>query len=838
MYLTTEARSTLGAAMGDSFAPNPLGKNKKLRPLRGSTYGVIKEMKDRIERLRKRLLDSVPSVDINRARLITQAYQEAGGEPMVTVRGKAMYKIFTELPITIAEDELIAGSATLKRRAALLFPEVQAGWLDQELDTVSTREWDPLLISEEDIGELREKILPFWQGKTIYDRVYNYCPSDTRNLIFQDPDAFPTKSSALIDNFSLIHKGIGTVVPNYAKILGLGVKGIISELHSAMGRLDPTDPEDVPKSLFLNSALTTLEGFSLFAKRHAELASRMARKEKSKQRKRELERIAEVCSWVPFNPPRDFWEAVQSFWFTHLAVRLEESGHSLSPGRFDQYMSPLYESDTGPDKREFALELIECLFIKFSEFMLFSSTDTSKFYTGVPQWQNLNLGGRTQEGRDATNEISHICLEATIDLRLVQPDISVRIHPETPESFLIKACELARLGTGHPKFYNEDLISHSMASKGLSLEDSRNFSIMGCVEPRVTGKEGIHLTGGFINLPAAVELALNDGRWPFTGKKVGLSTGDPTTFTTFDEFMNAFKEQLSHMIRHMFIVNALAENAYSELLSTPFLSAITDGCIGKCRDLQHGGAVYNFGPAVNAIGIADTADSLFAVKKTVFEDKRFSMSEILEALERNFDGRDPIRNSLLFDLPKFANDEDEVDSVAHDAVQFFNEECMKYKNIFGGTAQGGIIPVTAGIPFGKVVGALPGGRKAGEAFADGTSGSPGNDKKGPTAVVRSVAKLDLARLRNGDLLNMRFSPSSVDTRQGLKKMASFIRGFCDVGGWHIQFNVVDSNTLRDAQQHPEKYPDLLVRVAGYSAYFTHLHKEVQDDIIRRTEHCL
>jgi pyruvate formate-lyase/glycerol dehydratase family glycyl radical enzyme len=795
-------------------------------------------MKARIERLRRRLLDSVPSVDINRARLITQAHREAVGEPIVTVRGKAMYRIFAGLPIAIREDELIVGSATLRPRAALLFPEVQAGWLDQELDTVSTREWDPLLISGEDIQELREKILPFWRGKTIYDRVYSYCPSDTKNLIFQDPDAFPTRSSALIDNFSLIHKGIGTVVPNYAKILTLGVKGIISEVHSAMGLLDPTNPEEVPKSLFLNSVLTTLEGFTLFARRHAELASQMAKKERGKQRRRELEKIAEVCAWVPSNPPRDFWEALQSFWFTHLAVRLEESGHSLSPGRLDQYMSPFYEGDTRPEKRQLALELIECLFIKLSEFMLFSSTDTSKFYTGVPQWQNLNLGGRTKGGRDATNEISHMCLEAMMDLRLVQPDISVRIHPETPEPFLIKACELARLGTGHPKFYNEDLIAHSMASKGLSLEDSRNFSIMGCVEPRVTGKEGIHLTGGFINLPAAVELALNDGRWRFTGKKVALSTGDPTTFTTFDQFMNAFKAQLSYMIRHMFIVNALAENAYSELISTPLLSAITDGCVQKCKDLQHGGAIYNFGPAVNAIGVADTADSLFAIKKAVFEDKKFSMSEILEALERNFDGYDEIRNTLLFDLPKFANDEDEVDRVAHDAVQFFNEECMRYKNIFGDTAQGGIIPVTAGIPFGKVVGALPSGRKAGEAFADGTSAGPGNDRKGPTAVVRSVAKLDLARLRNGDLLNMRFSPTSVNTRQGLKKMAGFIRGFCDLGGWHIQFNVVDSTTLHDAQRYPDRYPDLLVRVAGYSAYFTQLHKEVQDDIIRRTEHCL
>jgi formate C-acetyltransferase len=470
--------------------------------------------------------------------------------------------------------------------------------------------------------------------------------------------------------------------------------------------------------------------------------------------------------------------------------------------------------------------------------MLFSSRDTSKIYTGVPQWQNLNLGGRTKEGRDATNALSYLCLEAMMELRLAQPDISVRIHPDTPESFLIRACELARLGTGHPKFYNEDLIAYSMACKGLSLEDSRNFSIMGCVEPRVTNKEGIHLTGGFINLPAAVEMALTDGKWRWLGKKIGISTGDPFQFRSFHEFYNAFKSQLAHFIRHMFIINSLAENAYSELLSAPFLSALTEGCIQSGKDLQHGGALFNFGPAVNGIGIADTADSIYAVKKLVFEENKLSMVELLEALEKDFVGEERARNILLFDVPKFGNDEEEVDSLAHDMIQFFNEECMRYKNIFGGQAQSGIIPVTAGIAFGKVVGALPSGRKAGEAYADGSSPSAGNDKKGPTAVVRSVARLDLARLRNGDLLNMRLNPTSINNPQGLKKMADFVRGFCDVGGWHIQFNLVDTATLVDAQANPEKYSDLLVRVAGYSAYFTKLHREVQDDIIRRTEHCL
>ena len=795
-------------------------------------------MNSRLVRLRERILLSCPSLDINRARLITQAYREAQGEPMVTVRGKAIHKLFTELPIAIASDELIVGSPTVEPRAAQLFPEIQAGWLNQELDEVSTREFDPLYLSEPDRKELREEILPFWEGKTISEWVYRDCPAETANLIYMDPAVYPPSSTGIVDNYSLIQKGIGTVVPNYRKVLTLGVKGILGQIDGAMDSLDLADPQNISRLVFLKSAKLALEGLVKLAQRYATLAASLVETEPESQRRAELLKINEVCSWVPYNPPRNFWEATQAFWFTHLAVRIEASGHSLSPGRFDQYMFPYYKTESEEGKKERVLEFLECLFLKFSELMLFASTDTSKFYTGAPQWQNLNLSGRNPDGSDATNELSYLCLDAMVDLKVVQPDISVRVHPETPEQFLLKACELARLGTGHPKFYNEDLIAYSMACKGLSVEESRDFAIMGCVEPRVQEKEGIHLTGGFINMPAALELALGDGMWRLMKKRVGLPTGNACQFSSFDEVMDAFKRQLAHLVRHMFVANALAENAYRELLSTPFLSALTEGCIETGSDLQHGGAKYNFGPAVNEIGIADTADSLASIKKLVFEEKRLTMEELLNALSSNFQGQEKLRSQLLYDAPKFGNDEDEVDQIAREVVQFCNQEVMKYRNIYGGQAQAGIIAVTAGIPFGKVVGALPSGRKAGESLADNASPYPGNDKKGPTAILRLVAKLDVAKLRNGTLLNMRLSPASVSTMEGLSKMGSFIRGLCDIGCWHIQFNLVDTAVLRDAQQHPEKYSNLLVRVAGYSAYFTQLHREVQDDVIRRTEYPL
>jgi pyruvate formate-lyase/glycerol dehydratase family glycyl radical enzyme len=790
-------------------------------------------MNTRIERLRQRVIGEHPSVDITRARIVTQVHKEHAGEPLVAVWGHAMYRLLTELPVDIAPGELIVGSPTLRPRAAQLYPEVQAGWLDAELDGVDSRGWDPLQMSAQDKREVREQILPYWKGRTIAERLFAQCPAETAPLIYLEPGVWPTRSTGVIDNYSLIQKGIGTVVPNYRKMLEKGANGIMAEIDAQADKLDLTSPENVSRMVFLQSARLVLEGFVKFAERYAQRALELAAVESDETRKAELHDIYEACRRVPAEPPRNFREAMQSFWFTHVAIRIEESGHSLSPGRFDQYMFPYLASSDSPEQ---VLELIECLFIKFSELMLFVNVDTSKFYTGVPQWQNLNLGGRRPDGQDATNELSYLCLDAMMDLRVVQPDISVRIHSDTPEEFLLKACELARLGTGHPKFYSEEVIAYSLACKGLSLAESRDFAIMGCVEPRIQAKEGIHLTGGFINLPAALELALNDGVWRRTGRRIGLATGDPRSFTGFDDLRHAFELQLAHMIRHMFVVDAIAETAYSELLCSPFLSALTEGCVESGRPLQKGGAVYNFGPAVNEIGVADTGDSLAAIKKLVFDDRKVTMPDLLDALEHDFEGYDELRGMLLHEAPKFGNDDDYVDFLTRDAVQFGNREVMKYHNIFGGQAQSGIIAVTSGIPFGSVVGALPSGRKAGQPLADNSSPSAGNDRLGPTAIARSVSKLDAAALRNGTLLNLRLSPQSTAGVDGLKKMASFVRGLCDVGCWHAQFNVVDTCTLRSAQEHPEEFRDLLVRVAGYSAYFTQLHRDVQEDIIRRTEH--
>lgn len=796
-------------------------------------------MNERVQKRLDALFSTAPSIDIFRARSITDSYRRNEKSAQAVRMGEALYNMLRDLPVYIEEDELIVGKLTKKPRAAQLFPEVQSGWMEAEFDTVRNRPWDPLQLDEKDEKELREEIIPYWKGKTINERVFDKLPQETKEILYRNPEVYPAAPTTIIDNFSLLEKGIGTVVPNYRVVLEKGIRALIEEINTNIEGTDLCCPENVVKVEFWNGAISALEGLVLFSKRYAQEAERMAKEDDiPERRKKELMEIADVCRRVPEYPATNFHEAVQSFWFVHLMVRLENSGHSLSPGRFDQYMYPFYEMDKREDKNEWALELIECLFVKFSELMLFSSSSTSKCYTGTPQWQNLNVGGITKNGRDATNEISYLVIKAMSEVKLVQPDISVRLHQGTPDKLLIEACKLARLGTGHPKFYNDEVISHSLAAKGVTLEESRNYSVMGCVEPRISEKEGIHLTGGFINMPAGIEFVLTNGRWRLLNKQIGIKTGDPRDFKSFDEFFDAYKKQMAYLVKHLFIINAFAEQEYVRLISTPFISSLLDECRESGNDLQHGGAKYNFGPSVNMIGIADTADSLAAIKKLVFEDKAISMDELIRATEDDFVGWDDVKDKLINDAPKYGNDSDEVDYLANEAVMFVNEEIMKNKNIFGGQAQAGIIPVTSGVPFGKVMGALPNGRKANTAYADGVSPTPGMEKEGPTAVLKSVCKLDPAKLRNGILFNFRINPSVVKTDEGLKKFTSFIRTYNDLGGWHVQFNLVDTATLLDAQAHPEKYPTLLVRVAGYSAYFASLSKEIQDDLIRRVEHDL
>ena len=795
-------------------------------------------MNERVSKIKRQVMASVPSVDIVRARIYTRTHREKCALPLITRNALAMKELFETMPISIHEDELIVGAPTVNRRAAQVFPETQAGWLGSELEGLGTREWDPLILSETDRHELETEILPFWQGHTINERVFQQLGRNTKDFLYRNQDEFPRKPSCLIDNFSLLEKGIGTVVPNYKLILEKGAKALRSEATEAKEKLDPTDTNNIDKIVFYEATEIVLEAFMRLADRYANLALDMAEKESSDARRAELLEIARICRKVPADPPTTFHEALQAFWFVHVTVRVELSGHSLSPGRFDQYMFPYYEHDIslgeGEQKKERAIELLELLYMKFSELMLLVSTPTSRHYAGVPQWQNLNVGGLKPDGTDATNDLSYLCIEAMADLQIVQPDISIRVHPNTPEKLLLAACRLSRLGTGHPKYYNDSVITFSMASRGLSIEEARDYSVMGCVEPRAYG-EGIHITGGHVNVPIALELALNNGIWLASGKRIGLETGTPETFDTFDKLWQAFKAQLDNMVKHLFIIDAYAERAYVDIISTPFLSILTPDCLERGMSLQQGGARYNFGPAVNLFGCTDAGDSLYAIKKLVYDRKEITLTELIDILRKDFEGHEEFRQYLLNKVEKYGNDIDEVDFMVRDVTQLGNKSVMRFKNIFGGQADAGIIPVTSGIAFGAVAGALPSGRKRGVAYADSASPMPGMDVNGPTATLKSVGKLDAARLKNGTLLNIKINPSCVKDDVGLRKFADLIRGAFDAGVWHMQANCVTADTLKAAQEKPAEYKNLLVRVAGYSAYFANLHREVQDDIIKRTE---
>lgn len=792
----------------------------------------------RVSNLKERLDKQERSVEIDRALLITESYKKNEGKPLILRMALALEHILKNLPVVIDSNELIAGRPTRKAKAAQIFPEVQAGWLEGELPKIRTRKIDPFALSQDDEDILRREILPYWKGKTINEKVFDQIPGWVKVLLYENPSHYPAAGTSIIDNFSLLEKGIGTVVPNYEAVLKKGLNGLIDEAEQGIAHLDLTDPESIRKHEYLTAAVISLRALIRFAGRYADEAERQAEEEDDLKRKSELRELGRICRKVPAEKADTFYEAVQSFWFVHLMVRIENSGHSISPGRFDQYMYPYYVLEKKEGREHRALELIECLFIKFSELTLFSSSGTSVCYPGIPQWQNFNLGGKTKDGKDAVNELSYLCLQAMEEVRTVQPDISVRIHPGTPERFLREACKLSALGTGHPKFYNEDLMAFSMAAKGVSLEDARNFSIMGCVEPRVTRKEGIHLTGGFINLPIGIEFVLTNGRWRKTGEQIGIKTGDPREFRDFQEFFDAWKAQMDYLVKALFTIDAFAEQEYVRTIATPFISAITEGTIAKGKSLQEGGAEYNFGPSVNLIGVGDTADSLLAIKKLVFEEKKYSMDQIVAALENDFQDNEILAHVLASDPCKYGNGILEADRIAKEAVQYVNKAICRNKNIFGGKAQAGIIPVTSGIAFGRAVGALPNGRKAGKPLADGVSPVHGAEQGGPTDVLHSVCRLDPVSLTNGILFNYRISPQAVKAENGLSKFAALVRSYCDLGGWHIQFNVVDNETLRDAKVHPDQYPDLMVRVAGYSAYFAQLSEEVQDDIIERYEYVI
>ena len=825
----------------------------------------------RITRLVDHLYAKMPEIESYRAKLITESYKETEDQPIITRRAKAFSHILHNIPIIIRDEELIVGSNSIAPRGCQTFPEFSFQWLEDELDTVATRTADPFYISEEAKADLRE-VHKYWKGKTTSELATAYMA----------PEAIRAIDHNIFTPGNYFYNGVGHVTVKYWEVLEIGYEGIMAKAQAELDKCNVGDGDYAERSRFLEAVIMSCQAVIDYADRYAKLALEMAEKCTDPQRKAELLVIASNCSKVPAKGATNFWEACQSFWFVQQLLQMESSGHSISPGRFDQYMYPYYKKDieSGAITRTAAQELLDCIWVKLNDLNKVRDAASAEGFAGYSLFQNLIVGGQDKDGNDVTNDLSFMCIEASMHVHLPAPSLSIRVWNGSPHDLLIKAAELTRTGIGLPAYYNDEVIIPALQNRGLSLVDAREYNIIGCVEPQKAGKtEGWH-DAAFFNMCRPLELVFANGM--DQGEMVGIPTGDVTQMATFDEFYDAYKKQMEYCISLLVNADNAIDVAHAERCPLPFLSCMIDDCLKEGRSVQEGGAVYNFtGP--QGFGIANMADGLFAIRKLVYEEKKVSMEEFKEALAWNYDkgldaqsagdmtemimkamqkagkeadastaagllktfiGMKPGEqktqrfkeiHDMIDEVPKFGNDIPEIDYFAREVAYTYSKPLQNYSNPRGGRFQAGLYPVSANVPLGGQTGATPDGRYAHTPVADGVSPSAGKDVKGPTAAATSVSRLDHFIVSNGTLFNQKFHPSALSGREGLEKFVALIRSYFDQKGMHMQFNVVDRQTLLDAQEHPEKYKHLVVRVAGYSALFTTLSRSLQDDIIRRTE---
>ena len=835
-------------------------------------YTAPIEKSPRISKLVDALYAQMPQIEADRAVLLTESYRQTEGEPINTRRAKAFKHILENLPIVIRDNELIVGSATKSPRGCQVFPEYSFEWLEAEFDTVETRVADPFYISEETKETLSE-VYKYWKGKTTSELATSYMSDEAKMAIEHN----------IFTPGNYLYNGVGHVTVQYDKVLAIGYNGIIKQAKEELEKCCVGASDYVTRSAFLEAVIMSCEAAITYAKRYAALAKDMARSESNPVRKAELEQIAKNCENVPANGATSFYEACQSFWFVQMLLQTESNGHSISPGRFDQYMYPYFKADLekGAITREFAQELMDCVWIKFNDISKVRDAASAEGFAGYGTFQNLIAGGQNMHGEDATNDLSFMCMNATMHVNLPQPSFSVRVWNKTPHEFMIRAAEVVRTGVGQPAYYNDEVIIPALMSRGVSLEDARDYNIIGCVEPQKSGKTWGWHDAAFFNMCRPLELVFSNGM--DKGAQISVKTGEISELDTFEKFYKAYKKQMNYMIAMLANACNAIDVAHAERCPLPYLSSMIEDCIGRGKTPEQGGAVYNFtGP--QGFGIANVADAMYAIKTLVYEQKKFTLAELKDALDANFGkggfdteaiesitkkvalelaangqtvtekevrqiyesvkknatgsfdgGKYAKIREMIIEAAKFGNDIAAVDEIARDAAYTYTKPVEAYKNPRGGVFQAGLYPVSANVPLGAQTGATPDGRYAYTPVADGVSPTAGMDVNGPTASANSVSKLDHGIASNGTLFNMKFHPSVLEGRSGLESFTALIRGFFDQKGSHMQFNVVSRETLRDAQAHPEKYKSLVVRVAGYSALFTTLSKSLQDDIINRTE---
>lgn len=781
----------------------------------------------RTAKLNEELLDVKPEMCADRARLVTESYKETEGEPIVIRRAKAMKKVLEEMKIFIQQDQLIVGTQASKLRSVPVFPETEAVYIRDEIDLFEKREQDRIWVPNDVRKELMEEIIPYWENQTIQKYVHSALPEEIKEIISLENQIFSVDIH--------ISGSIGHVICDYSKVLRSGFKGLKEEAKLYMNKLDRTNPDYIEKYNYYRAQVILCDAMIAWAKRYSKLAQEMADKESDERIKSEYQMIADICKKVPENPAETFREAIQAFWFAHIMLYMEQNGLAVSVGRFDQFIYPYYirSIEKGEISKEEAQELLECLWIKFTEVMRAYNYECAKYYAGFSISENLVVGGIDTKGNTCVNELSYMCLDAEMHTSLPQPNLSFRYNNNTPDNFLARAVEVVSTGRTKPEFFNDAVAIPVLMRDGATLEDARDYSISGCVEavpPHCNGMTNAAMS----NIAKALEYAMNNGTCRLSGVQVGPKTGDPNSFENIEQLIEAFQIQVSWYVEKMVIALNIIEKTHAAYYPLPYVSLIMDDCMEKGVDITAGGARYNFtGP--QAVGFADVANSLAAIEKFVFQEKSVSMDELMKALNQNFEGSEILRQRLINKAPKWGNDDDYVDRFAVRIAEIFCSEVSKYKNTRGGNYRPGIYSVSANVPLGLHVGATPNGRFATKPLADGIGPQHGTDRNGPLAITRSAAKLNHEIITNGTILNEKFTPKLLESQQGKNALKNLIKTYFEKGGWHIQFNVVSADTLRAAQECPDAYKGLIIRVAGYSAFFVELDRAVQDDIIYRTE---
>ena len=797
------------------------------KPTAHTGSGVPNGPTDRHLKLKENFLKQVPSISIFKARAITKFTKENPGMPKIMIRAKCFRHCCETAPLVIQDNELIVGNPTGAPRMGELSPDISWRWLRDEFDTIGTRAQDPFYISESDKKTLLEEVFPYWEGKSVDE----FCEDQ-----YREAGLWELSGESFVSDCSYhALNGGGDSNPGYDVILmKKGMLDIQREAKEHLEKLAYENPEDLDKIYYYKALVDTTEGVMIYAKRMSQYAAEKAGKESDPKRKAELLKIAEVNARVPAHAPATFWEAVQSVWTIESLLLVEENQTGMSIGRVDQYMYPFYKADieSGRMTDYEAFDLAGCMLIKMSEMMWVTSEGASKFFAGYQPFVNMCVGGVTREGRDATNELTYLLMDAVRHVKIYQPTLAARVHNKSPEKYLRKIVDVIRAGMGFPAVHFDDSHIKMMLSKGVSMEDARDYCLMGCVEPQKSGRLYQWTSTAYTQWPICIETVLNRGVPLWYGKKVCPDMGPIESFDTWEKFEHAVKEQIKYVTKWTSVATVISQRVHRDLAPKPFMSMMYEGCMENGRDVAAGGAMYNFGPGVVWSGLATYADSMAAIKKLVYDDKKYTLAQLNEALKADFVGYDKMLADCLA-APKYGNDDDYADLIAADLIHFTETEHRKFKTLYSVLSHG-TLSISNNTPFGQLLGASANGRRAWQPLSDGISPTQGADYKGPTAIIKSVSKMSNDHMNIGLVHNFKLMSGLLDTPQGENALITLLRTASILGNGEMQFNYLDNEVLLDAQKHPEKYRDLVVRVAGYSAFFVELCKDVQDEIISRT----